>query len=65
MTRITLNSPEVEDYDAEDGETGIQCETCGNNKASYQPAPYASDLHGDYTLHALCDNCAHHSGMEL
>ena len=41
------------------------CEDCGGTGAKYIPCPYAQDLHGDETLHWLCEACAHDRSMEL
>ena len=49
----------------EDDQTVQPCEDCGSPEATHIPCPYAQDLHGDETLHWLCEDCGHNRGMEL
>jgi hypothetical protein len=42
-----------------------ECEDCGCLETAHIPCPYAQDLHGDETLHWLCEDCAEDRGMEL
>lgn len=46
------------------GET--PCEVCGGAEGvAWQEDPYNSDMYGDHTLHALCDDCVNMLAQEL
>lgn len=48
-------------------EAGDICERCNQVSLTVklQPDPYASELHGDYTLYFMCDDCAYNSSQEI
>jgi len=41
------------------------CEHCGSEYGHWQEDPYESDLHGDNTLHVICDECCVKLAQEL
>lgn len=38
---------------------GARCEDCGSLDCSFQPCPYALELHNDDTPMWLCERCAY------
>jgi len=37
----------------------MECEDCGTTEnVTYEPCPYASEIHGDDTPVYLCEDCA-------
>ncbi len=50
--------------------TTEKCEECGASKeddpsVKSQVDPYMQEIHGDNTLHLLCDKCIHLACMEI
>jgi hypothetical protein len=43
------------------------CEDCHLPRldVEWQPDPFMEEIHGDSTLHLLCDECAYNSAMEI
>ena len=41
------------------------CEDCDSTEAKHQVCPYAAEIHCDYELHWLCDECAEKRAWDI
>ena len=62
---VTIEDEELQDQDDEDYvPSDMHCEDCGK-QGRRQECPYAAEIHSDYTLHVLCDNCAARRAQDI